>query len=73
MKHIYFDQNNQILWDSDDMSEEEEERFEEWRENRCYERWYSLDELEIYDDGRMAISYYDEREDDDDPCYEEID
>lgn len=71
MKHIYFDQNNEILWDSDEMDDDEKERYEWWRENRCYERWYDLTELTIYNSGKMVIEYYDNRDEED--TEEEID
>ena len=53
------------------MDDDEKERYEWWRENRCYERWYDLTELTIYNSGKMVIEYYDNRDEED--TEEEID
>lgn len=62
MRYVYFDSNNEIRWDSDDMTDEEQERLDDWIENRCYQRWYDLDTLKIYNNGRMKIEYYDNKD-----------
>ena len=62
MRYVYFDSNNEIRWDSDDMTDDEQERLDDWIENRCYQRWYDLDTLKIYNNGRMKIQYYDNKD-----------